>query len=29
MTDVVFHIDEDARWDQLLSNLEVLLRELR
>ncbi|MGO1638867.1 DsrE family protein [Ancrocorticia populi] len=22
MTDVVFHIDEDARWDQLLSNLE-------
>lgn len=22
MTNVVFHIDEDARWEQLLSNLE-------
>ncbi|MGO1591470.1 MAG: DsrE family protein [Ancrocorticia sp.] len=22
MTDVVFHIDEDARWEQLLNNLE-------
>ncbi len=22
MTDVVFHIDEEARWEQLLSNLE-------
>ena len=22
MTDVVFHIDEEARWEQLLNNLE-------